>query len=191
MLVAGFVASLTACGYGLGGPAGTREAWSGRAVQVEVFENRTVEADAGLLASRSTGQALSARGADGSRGAAAIVRGVVEQLEFTPVAIGGRQRVAIWRADGRLSVRVEDPASGEVLARTTASGNEEYLAGRDLEATEVARRLAVDRLLRRLAEEAVDRLVVKDPSPEVVEPAQDVQESAEAASPGESAVAEP
>jgi len=129
-------------------------------------QNETSEPDAGLLAAREAERALARCGAARGAGGPLEISGAVERLSFVPSA-AGPQRVAVWHAEARLRLTLSDPgAAGRVLARAVVSGTEDFLPGaadpatgrERLEATEVSRRIAVERLLRRLASEALDRL---------------------------------
>lgn len=171
MLLAGVVVfSLHACGYTFAGTGALGERARGRALAVGEFENRTAEPEAALLASRATARALARAGAGHeTTKPAGIVSGRVEEahaVAASPIGpvqnqqtrewqVGG---VALWRADARLQLVLRDAETKAIVGQVTVSGNEVYTPGSDTESTEVARRLALERLFERLAAEALSRL---------------------------------
>lgn len=164
---AGFVASvlalaaLSSCGYTFGSRSGPLPKANGHPVEVATFRNLTTEADAGILLSRAVAEELASRGALRGSGPPVVVEGTVERLLFDPVGIAS-QGVSTWRAHARATVVLRAPGVGgnapSVLLRTTLSEWEEYLAGEDIEATEVSRRMALSRMFRRMAESAANAL---------------------------------
>ena len=149
------------CGYHFA-TSGLNAAVAGRRIQVVGFQNASSESNAGVLAHVAVARALAARGAtiteDGAAGA--ILTGTVESLTAIAIGFAGPQSVSRWRVDARLRLELHegtDPA-GKRLAQSVAGGGEEYLAGLDVEGTEVSRRTAIARLMERLGGDAVDRL---------------------------------
>jgi hypothetical protein len=158
VLAAGVVASGLACGYTLAGGSGLTTSAAGRAVVVGPIENRSFEADAALLLQRALGRELGLRGAGTGRDEAVLV-GRVESVQAVPVGVVGPQDVRIWRVDVRASVELREGTSeGRRLAGAVMTGSEDYRAGLDIEGTEASRRLALQRLLERLAADGLDRL---------------------------------
>lgn len=154
--------TLPACGYTFAARGGPLALAQGRAVQVEVFENRTTDGEAGILASRKVAETLAARGAltGSAPGAPLRLTGVVDRIRAEPAAVEVPQRVLLWRLEVSLRLALRDGPGPDapVIARSSVSDAEEFLAGADIEATEVSRALAISRVMERLAEAAVDAL---------------------------------
>jgi len=163
VLAAGVVASglctaLPGCGYSLGAGSGLAQVAPGRAVRAGPFDNGSFEADAALLAQRAVSRELGVRGAGAGAGDAVLV-GRVDEVRFVPVGVVGTQDVRLWRADVRLSLTLHEGApDGRRIASAVVTGSEDYRGLNDVEGTEVSRRLALSRLLERLAAEGLDRL---------------------------------
>lgn len=139
----------------------------GRGVVVAGVDNHSTEPDAGLIVARYAGQGLAARGLSGRSDTSLSLLVTIESLDADPVAAGGLpttqklpQRVALWRARGQLWLRVVDTAQQpeKVVASSRVSGSEEFQSGDDIEATEVSRSLATERLLERLVRDGLDML---------------------------------
>ncbi len=163
MLAAGVVASglvlfLPGCGYTLGAGGGLAQVAPGRAVRTGPFDNLSFEADAALQAQRAVARELAVRGAGAGEGDA-VLAGRVDEVRFVPVGIVGTQDVRMWRVEARLSLTLrEGTPDGARLASAVVAGGEDYRGYAGVEATEVSRRLALARLLERLAAEGLDRL---------------------------------
>lgn len=157
-LAAGVVMSALGCGYGFSAGAGLATVAAGRPVALARFENRSLEADAALLAGRAAARALAARGASGA--GAAVLSGVVDGVQSTPVGVLGPQNVAVWRTEVRLRLELRDGdrPDARLLAKSAVVATEDFRSGTDVEATEVSRRLALQRLVERAVVEALDRL---------------------------------
>lgn len=154
-------ATLGGCGYGFSAGAGLETVAKDRPVTLGTIENRSREADAALVASRFLARGVAAR-ATGGAAPAAVLAGGVESVVVEPIGFGGipgptQQEVTVWRATVRITLVLRDGA-GVVLARSDVTGSEEFLPGSDLEATEVSRRVALHRLIERVAGDALDRL---------------------------------
>lgn len=133
-------------------------------------DNRSAEPEAGLVVARFAGQGLAARELLGRAPAALELRVRIDHLDADPVASTGARsstgvpkRIALWRARGRLTLELVDTTSGEdkVVAAGAVSGTEDYQGGDDIEATEVSRDLALERLLERLVRDGLDRITAK------------------------------
>lgn len=145
------------CGYRLAAAGGLERAVAGRPVTVEVFENRTVEADAGFIAARAAGRAIAPRLGTPAAGAPLRLGGTVQTLSSLPVAYDGAGAVSLWRVQARLGLVLRE-ADGAVVASSVVEGAVDTPAGADAESTEVSRRLALARLLEQLVDEGLDRL---------------------------------
>lgn len=130
-------------------------------------DNRSTEPDAGLIVARFAGQGLAARGLAGRAADGLSLYVVIESLDADPVAAGGPrtsqglpQRVALWRVRAQLALRLVDTTQQpeKVIATSRAAGTEEFQSGDDIEATEVSRALAMERLLERLVRDGLDLL---------------------------------
>lgn len=148
------------CGYTWGALLPASDLVRGRPVRVQPVDNRSATPEAGIVATRAMGRAIARQGALGAgAGSDAIVlQGTVTRLDVVPAGVSPPQGVPLWRLDGAMAVELRGPSGGERLASGHASGQELFNAGVDIEATEAARRVAVERLLERLASEAVERL---------------------------------
>jgi hypothetical protein len=146
------------CGYRLATGSGLERAAAGRAVEVEVFANRSAEADAGFIAARAAQRAVAPRlGSSGADGPPLRLAGTIQSASFGPVAYDGAGAVSLWRAQVRVGLVLRDPV-GTSVAEASAEGAADYPSGSDPESTEVSRRLAFHRLLERLVDAGLDRL---------------------------------
>lgn len=155
------------CGYTLSATGQLSRHAAERGVVVGAVENRSGEPEAGLIVARLAGRGLAARNVLGRSSDALELRIKVDVLDAVPAGSGGpttslglRQRVPLWRATGRLSMRLVDTSEepARLIASSTASGNEEYRPGDDVEATEVSRSLALHRLTEALVQKGLDAL---------------------------------
>jgi hypothetical protein len=74
------------------------------------------------------------------------------------VGFVGPQNVQLWRIEVRLQLRLVDRGTETTVAKSSVTEAEEYRAATDLEATEVSRRLALERAATRATENGLDRL---------------------------------
>lgn len=130
-------------------------------------ENLSSEPEAGLIALRLAGRGLAHRGLLGEAGHALELHVRVDSLDALPAGSGGPhssiglpQRVPLWRARGRVTLELVDPTETppRIVGRGSAQDFEEYQPGDDIEATEVARALALHRLLETLVNDALDSI---------------------------------
>ena len=156
-LVAGSGVFVAGCGYTLGAGAGLSSLHEGRPVLVGRVENQSSDPEAGPLLVRSLSRALPSRGGRAG-GQPFVVDATIESVRTIPVGFVGGQNVALWRVEVRLQVRLVDHDGDATVARSSIVEAEEYRSGTDLEATEVSRRLALERVVTRAAENGLDRL---------------------------------
>ena len=171
-LAAGSGLFSAACGYSLGAATGLQTIQAGRAVSVRVVDNLSLEPEAGPLALRALARALPARRGRTVSDGTLRLDAEVPSVRAVPVGFVGPQDVRLWRVEVLLRVRLSE--SGAVFARGEALEREEYRAGADLEATEVARLLALDRAMTRAASAALDGLSPEPrgaPTPPAASPA--------------------
>ncbi|MFM2152473.1 MAG: hypothetical protein RL199_908 [Pseudomonadota bacterium] len=158
-LVAGsFVFVFCGCGYTLGAGSGLSTLHNDRPVEVGRVENASFEPDAGPLVVRALSRALPSRVGRTSAETALVVDGTVESVRTLPVGFVGPQNVQLWRVEVRLQLRLVDRPAATLTAKSSVTEAEEYRAAADLEATEVSRRLALERAATRAAENGLDRL---------------------------------
>jgi hypothetical protein len=157
-LVAGSGFWVSACGYTLGAGSGLTTLHADRPVEVGRIENASFEPDAGPLFVRALSRALPARIGRTSGAAPLTLDGTIESVRTIPVGFVGPQNVQLWRIEVRLQLGLVDRGDGKAVARSSVTEAEEYRAGTDIEATEVSRRLALERAATRAAENGLDRL---------------------------------
>ncbi len=150
---------ISACGYTLGSGSGLATLHADRPVEVGRIENASFEPDAGPLFVRALSRALPARVGRTSGTPPLALDGTVESVRTIPVGFVGTQNVQLWRVEVRLQLSLVDRHADKALARSSVVEAEEYRAGTDIEATEVSRRLALERAAIRAAENGLDRLV--------------------------------
>lgn len=151
LLVAGALLA-AGCGYrfAVGGadlPEGIER------VYVPVFENRSVDAEAGALFAGALADALGRMGRAGGPGEPSRVEGVVLAIDASPAATGpDGTEVGLYRLRARLLLRLVHEER-TLCVRELAAG-EDYLPNVDLLGTETTRRQAVRRLATRMMESA-------------------------------------
>ncbi len=156
-LAAGSGVFVAACGYTLGAGAGLSSLHQGRPVVLGRVENHGFEPDAGPLVVRALSRAVPSH-VGRAAGEPFGLDATIESVRTVPVGFVGPQSVALWRVEVRLQVSLVDRAGPGTVARASVVESEEYRAGADIEATEVSRRLALERVLTRAAENGLDRL---------------------------------
>lgn len=129
-------------------------------LSVPVVENDTPEMEVGALMATALARRAEADGrlVASSEGEARLV-GRIESIGASPVAFPAASAGAgMYALSMRARLRLLAPDGGSALSELTVTGREEYLAGRGPEETEANRRLALERLCDRMAEEAWSRL---------------------------------
>jgi hypothetical protein len=141
--------SSLSCGY-----APVRRA-PGHAVRVAAVRNQTAQAEAGGIFASELRSELAGRGrlAEAASTAPELTAELVA-LRSVPSSVGS-EGAAAFRVDAELRLRVGDYAD-------TVVGGEDYLAGVDVLGTEANRRVALRRLARVLAREAIERFEVSE-----------------------------
>ena len=139
------------CGYTFAAAPGLASLSEGRSVDVAPMENASLEADAGIIATRAAARAIVERGGGGGSGTLRL-SGTVESVNVVPAYIGG------WHVDARLRLQLIDPKDNRIVAHSSIAEGESYSSADDVEGTEANRRLATIRLLERMVAHAIDRL---------------------------------
>lgn len=154
-VLAGVLAFAGGCGYRLAQPSGLARLAGARAVTLGTIENRTAEVDAAVLVAGALRGGIAAR-AGGTASPPLELGAVVERVVFTPVGFGENARPTLWRVTVRLRLSLVD--AGRPIAGASAEALVDVPAGADVESTEVARRIALQRAVEQVVEAGLDRL---------------------------------
>jgi outer membrane lipopolysaccharide assembly protein LptE/RlpB len=139
------------CGYSMA--AGTGRLPSGaEKIHVAPLENRTPDAEAGVLVAAALRQELARRGADGGPGSPARLEGTVVRAVFAPTT----PQVASYRLT--LEVQARLVVDGKPVAEQTVRREQDYLGEEDALASEGRRRNALRAAATEVAREIVERL---------------------------------
>jgi len=144
---------LCACGYrftagGGGLPGGVREVYG------PVFINRTAEPGLETLFTQSMREQLVRAGV---AGAASCETQLIGELQ----SVFGAPTLASYRLTAQLSVRLVKNGVNVPNGAVVVSGQEEYLAGRNILESETNRATALRRLATTLTRDAYDRLATQ------------------------------
>lgn len=126
-------------------------------VHVQVFENRSTDAEAGAIFAEALAEALARAGHVGGADALARVEGTVLSIDSAPAATGPDGRgVGIYRIGARLRLALVQ--GGQTRCVRELDGAEDFLPTADLLGIEASRRQALRRLAERLMESAASQL---------------------------------
>jgi hypothetical protein len=152
------VAAAAGCGY----TVSARPALAGGvgAVAVPVLENDTPEAEVGVLMATALARRAESDGRLAGRGEpAGRLLGRVETVSASPAAFPGAVgQAGMYAVTLRVRLRLLASEAGPQVTEVVVTGREPFLAGRTPEETEAYRRLALERLTARLADEAWSEL---------------------------------
>lgn len=148
--------ALCACGYAV--VRGDALPGGAGALRVAAVDNRTAAAEAGGWVASAARDALASRGQLAREDAAAPVWELtLSSLRVAPSALGA-SGAAAFRVEALLGAKVV--SGGAALFADTLAGGEDYPVGVDVTESDANRRAAVQRLLRRLVAEGLDRMAV-------------------------------
>lgn len=148
---------LAGCGYQLA--QGGRLPQGASALRVGAIGNHaTAQAELGGLFAAALADELVARGQLTRADDAPSLEGELVSLRAAPAGLGA-QGASAFRLSATLAVRLVG-AGGAVLSQDTLSDGEDYLAGVDVLGTETNRRMAIRRVARRMAHDALEKLGV-------------------------------
>lgn len=152
MLCLGLAAS--ACGYrfATGGllPAGIQT------VYAPMFLNHTLEPGVEAIFTEAFRSHLVRAGVAGGQASDARVQGEVVVFSGGPTVAGPDGHLASYRLFATAQLTLTQ--GGQVLARTSVSGSEDYLRGADILLSESNRQAALHRLAESLMKDAYERL---------------------------------
>ncbi len=157
MLLILFIVLLAGCGYHTPGTSGDWVGGEARLLYIQLFDNQTTEpylenfiTDA-LVAELSRSRVLELT--EDPEAADLLLSGVVNDFRSKALSYGTTDRITNYRATMKISARLLNGKSSEVLWRENLKRSEDYLAavnknlqleGERLSAREVSKRLAED-----------------------------------------------
>jgi Lipopolysaccharide-assembly len=142
--------ALSGCGYSLNAGVG-RMPPGAQHVFVRPLENRTTDAEAGVLVAAALRQELARRGAEAGSGATARIEGAVDDASFSALGLNP----PVYRL--ALTVTARLLVDGKVLAEQRAGRVEDWLSGLDPLESEGRRRLALRRAAEAVAKDLIER----------------------------------
>lgn len=152
------IASAPSCGYRFTAGAG-RLPDGGRRLCIPPAENLTTDAQASAYFTAALRRQAADSGLEVVGEAPAVVNAKVVSIQAVPrgVAIyGGRFRAREQEVVVRVELALRLPSGADVELKL--SDREGYLSAPDIRGTEANRQLALERVLDRMAEEAVERI---------------------------------
>jgi hypothetical protein len=146
------------CGYTVSARPGLPGGVS--TLSVPIFENDTPETEVGVIMAAALADRARSEGRLSRRGAGeARLLGRIELVRAVPVAFpAAAQGAGMYALSLQVRLRLVPAPGGTPIIELVVSGREQYLAGRTPEETEALRRLALERLCERPADEAWGRL---------------------------------
>jgi hypothetical protein len=128
-----------------------------RSIYVPVFENASVEPDAGAIFAEALAASLAQVGRAGGASAGAAIQGEVLWVTSNSLATGSTGTgVGLYRITAR--VRLSLMQDGKLLCRRELEAGEDFLPARDLLGLEALRRTALRRLATTLMQGAEYKL---------------------------------
>lgn len=154
----------TSCGYAIGYPK-TGPVASAKSVAVPMFVNGTHEAGVEHLFTEALRREFSLDPQTGVRGtgdAELTITGAVTALYSGPISfLSGVKGLAIgeYNVSANITVKAEAKGRSAPVYANAFSGSEQYLSANDPVGTESNRRMAMQRLARRMMKEAHDLMM--------------------------------
>lgn len=149
---------VSSCGYTVSARPGLPEGIGSLAV--DVLENDTPEPEVGVVMATALARRAESEGRLAGRdGGEARLVGRIEAVRASPVAFpGASDEAGMYALMLRVRLQLLPNNGDSMLSEVTVTGREHYRSGTGPEATEANRRLALERLVQRLAEEAWSEL---------------------------------